>query len=109
MAKTYSNESFEELKKNFPDAFEYEEGYEYISIPELKLSETINVSALLCPQPREGYNSRLFFSKKFPLTEEKPWTEFYINDKLWYAYSWKTPTGLSLIQMIGNHIKARKK
>jgi hypothetical protein len=108
MAKNYPQTQFDELKKHFPNAKEFEEGYEYILLPALSLPNGEIMDVLLCPQLREGYHSRLFFADKFELNEEKPWSQFYIGDKNWYAYSWQPPTGLTLVQMIGNHLKAVK-
>jgi hypothetical protein len=106
MAKSYKQEDFAELKNQFSEAVEYEEGYDFILLPKLILLQDVSVDGLLCPQPREGYLSRLFFSKQLPLKEVKPWGQFYIMDKSWYAVSWQPPTSLRLIQMVGNHLKA---
>lgn len=105
----------EELRQLCGDARQHEEaGFTYFFMPQLNLPdgcEPATVDALLCPMSREGYNSRLFFASQIKpahTTTALNWNanSVRILEKNWHAYSWKTPGGLSLLQMVAVHLKA---
>jgi hypothetical protein len=93
-----------------------EAGFTYVYLSKLKLPDGCDPAqcdALLCPMSREGYNSRLFFESPIkPVkklnTQDLNWNTkgIRILEKNWDAYSWKTPEGLTLVQMIALHLKA---
>lgn len=107
----------EELKATFGNglASVSEAGVEYVLIRNLKLPNgwaPTEVEALLCPTPRDGYESRLFFSTRLRC-ERSPLTELNWNangvriaEQVWHAYSWKVPRGLHLAQLVAAHLKA---
>ena len=69
------------------------------------------VDALLCPTPRDGYESRLFYNQVVSSSQGRNWhvTNTRILDRQWSAFSWKTnQTGLRLAQMVAEHWCALK-
>jgi hypothetical protein len=107
------NDQIEELNRLFNKTYSYNEGgYIYLYIPDLQMPEGCSpekVDVLLCPMPRDGYNSRLFFAAKIkPLKSESPnWNAdgVRILEKNWYAFSWKVPQNIRLSQMIAIHLR----
>jgi hypothetical protein len=105
-----------ELRQISPRATEHSEGgVPYLLLPALALPpgcEPSAVDALLCPVPRDGYSSRLFFGLKVsPVGRENPsplnWNgSVRILERNWHAHSWRTPAGLRLAQMLTLHLKA---
>jgi hypothetical protein len=107
----------EEMKATFGNRLTsvYDAGVEYVLIPSLKLPDgcvPAEVETLLCPTPRDGYESRLFFS--VPIRSERPrstalnWNAngVRIAERVWHAYSWKVASGLRLTQAVAAHLKA---
>ncbi len=89
-----------------------EGGLTYILLQQLKLCEGSTpdtVDALLCPEPRDGYLSRIFFSQKvrFPGLQNPNWNAdgVRILEKNWHAISWKTrQENLRLAQILSDHL-----
>lgn len=107
-----------ELRKMCSVLYAAEEaGTAYIMLEGLILPDgTVpdKVDALLCPSPREGYTSRLYFSMKIQSLRynELNWNAngIRIFEKTWYAYSWKiNRSDLRLAQMVSDHLNAKKK
>lgn len=86
-----------------------EAGVTYLYVPRfLPLAPDGSVDILLCPSPRDGYPSRLFFSKQIPTAAGRNWNAqgVRIADKNWFGFSWKVETpGLSIAQMLGAHLQ----
>jgi hypothetical protein len=87
-----------------------EGGTNFIFIPNLALPsgcQPEKVDALLCPSPRDGYPSRLFFSQKIACGGSPNWNanDVRILDRNWFAYSFKVPSGIRLAQLIASHLK----
>ena len=66
------------------------------------------VDVLLCPTPRDGYASRLFFAEQV----RKPGCALNWNgtvrilERNWHAFSWRTSGQSSrLAQMVGEHLR----
>ena len=100
-----------ELKSQFPDiASAVEANVTYISIPKVKLPKGCTpeiIDVLLCPSPREGYSSRLFFSERVTSHPQLNWQPTVrILEKTWHVFSWQSPPGLRLAQMLAVHLKA---
>ena len=61
-------ESLAELQGLCPDAVEMPEGcYRYVYLPGLKVrsgEQVLVLDVLLCPQPKDGYSSRLYLSQQ---------------------------------------------
>ncbi len=87
-----------------------EGGFAYLLLPSLQLPPGCSpekVDALLCPVPRDGYPSRLFFAQQITSREQRNWnvTGVRILEGNWYAFSWIVPAGLRLAQLVGAHLK----
>jgi len=67
------------------------------------------VDVLLCPVPRDGYSSRLFFAHQVQKPSGAPpnWNgTVRILERNWYAFSWRMPEQpLRLAQMVGEHLR----
>jgi len=112
----FSENQINGLKSITPNLKTVQEGgYSYFYIEGLKLPEGCLpniVDALLCPTPLPNYQSRLYFSSKISGlgSSGRNW-----NGKLraigqnWFAISWQTKSGLSLVEMLSIHLKALKK
>lgn len=101
----------EELKKVFSNVSYAEEGgYRYYLIPQLELPENCTprvVDVLLCPDLKDGYNSRLYFSQQITSGKALNWhvTGVRILERNWCAFSWQLPAGLRLAQMLTAHLR----
>ncbi len=66
------------------------------------------VDALLCPTPRDGYSSRLFFALLLASPFPRNWnaSNVRIVDANWHAYSWKidAPGPFRLAQLVSMHL-----
>ena len=108
----FPEDQIAELKQLCPDVQLHEEaGCAFLLLPGLNLPEGCRprtLDALLCPTPRDGYPSRLFFSEKVTSPTERNWnaTGIRIAERSWTAYSWKANPNLRLAQMIAAHLGA---
>lgn len=107
----FPENQIEELKKITPNLMHAQEGgYNYLLIEKLQLPDgciPTLVDALLCPTPRDGYESRLFFSEKISGCPARNWNgNIRVLERNWYAISWKVPAGLRLSEILLVHIKA---
>lgn len=65
------------------------------------------VDALLCPSPRDGYESRLYFSANIAGGPARNWNgSVRIAERNWVAVSWRTAAGLRMAQMVSSHLDA---
>lgn len=105
----------EELKGVSPVSEFDEGGATFLLLPTFKLPDGClpsSVDLLLCPTPRDGYNSRLFFAERVqppqtPGRQALNWNgTARIAERNWQAFSWRTPSGLRLAQMLSIHLKA---
>src|SRR4051812_6668783 len=106
----FPKDQIEELKKLFLKVQLCEEGgATFFLIPALTLPDHCKptvADALLCPTPRDGYKSRLFFSEKIQVSKPPNWNAtIRIVERNWFAYSWETTDGLRLAQMIPEHLR----
>lgn len=104
-------DQIEELKQIAPSLRQASEGgYTYLLINGLKMPDGCvphEVDALLCSQPREGYNSRLFLSSQITGCPPLNWNgNIRALGENWYAISWQTSPGLRLVEMLQVHLKA---
>lgn len=109
----FEAEQLAELKKVFPGVKQFEEGgFVYFLLPSIKLPENCTpdqVDALFCPMDRDGYPSRLFFSQQVQPKTSRNWNAVNIRilERNWFAFSWTVPpSGLSLVNVIGAHLRA---
>ena len=70
-------------------------------------SRTESVEALLCPMPREGYPSRLYFSRQVAKAGLNWNGNLFLLGKNWYAVSWMLPKEkFRLAEMVALHLRA---
>ena len=101
------------LKTLYPVISAEEEGQVlFLRIENLILPEGANpqtVTGLLCPILRDGYQSRLFLSAKVAhLGQGTNWNAdgVLILGERWWAVSWQTKPGQTLIEMVLDHLQA---
>jgi hypothetical protein len=107
----FPQDQIDELKQIAPSLNIAEEGgYTFILIEKLKLPDHCSpteIDALLCPTPRDGYHSRLFFSSMVTGGPQRNWNgNIRVLGKNWHAVSWRTKEGLRLAQMLMIHLNA---
>ena len=111
----FSEDQLAELKSMWPSLSEAEEGgLTFIRIDGLRLAdgcEPRTVSGLLCPVPRDGYQSRLFISAKISHKGKgqnwNPQNGCVILNEHWWAVSWKTARqNQRLTEMMLDHLRA---
>ena len=101
-----SKEELAELVRLFSEIRSADEaGVTYYLLPNLQLPPGCNpasVDALLCPSPLDGYESRLFYALQVKGGPPRNWhvQGRRILERNWYAFSWKTCSGLRAVQMI---------
>jgi len=107
---TFPDDQVGELVRLYPHTTEAQEaGVPYFLIPELALPAGQNppqVDALLCPNGRDGYPSRLFLSQALANLAGRNWTNVRILERNWFAVSWRIRDGLRLAQMVRAHLDA---
>src|SRR5688500_10272254 len=106
----FAIDQIEELKQIAPSLRIAEEGgYTYLFIEQLKLPAHCTpavVDVLLCPQPKDGYDSRLFFSTIRGGIPARTWNgHLRVLDRTWHAASWRCRTGLRLAELLMVHLK----
>jgi hypothetical protein len=111
---TFDSDQIEELRGMCAALSVGEEaGLTYILMEKLRLAEGSapeTVDALLSPQPRDGYSSRLFFAERvtFANFPSPNWNAdgVRILEKNWHAISWKiNQENLRLAQMVADHLR----
>lgn len=88
-----------------------EAGVTYYLLPNLAMpsgASPARVDALLCPTPRDGYESRLYLAERVTGgTRPLNWNgQIRVLERYWCAVSWRTPAGLRLAQMVAIHLEA---
>ncbi len=88
-----------------------EAGFNFVHIEKLKFvtdGNEVEAEALLCPQLRDGYSTRLFLSRPFP-NKGQNWSQHTILDRNWHSWSWQNvPAEQRLVQILLSHLKALK-
>lgn len=110
----FSKEQIEELKQVSPNLRQSEEGgYTYFFLENYPLPigcRPDRIDLLLCPMPKNGYSSILYYAVKPTDCVVRNWNgNVHVLGRNWYSYSWQTQTGHSLIQMLQIHLNALKK
>lgn len=104
-------DQLEELRLLHQDARCAEEGgVTYVLLSNLSLPGGCTpptIDALLCPSPRDGYDSRLFFASQIQTPSPRNWNgTFRILDRNWYAFSWRlSSAGLRIAQVLAMHLR----
>lgn len=107
----FSQKEVDDLKKVAPELKKIQEGgHTFFYIEKLMLPDGCNpnvVEALLCPNNHSGYPNRLFFSAKVSSPQTRNWNgQLRVIGRNWYGISWRTKTGLTLLEMLSIHLKA---
>lgn len=109
---SYPADEIAELKELCPEVRLCDEGgITYFLLPQLHLPTgctPAQIDALLCPTPRDGYTSRLFFAQQVASPRGRNWNfNQRILEHNWHAISWQIPAGcLRLAQMVMIHLGA---
>lgn len=110
---TFSDDQIQELKLYCSKLARCEEGGVPLFLLEgLRLPDgctPATVDALLCPTPRDGYESKLYLSERVQARSTPNWTVSGVRicERNWHAYSWRvTRTGLRLAEILAGHLKA---
>lgn len=104
-----SEQTLEELRAVCPDAKVMQEGgYSYISLPQLKIPHVDGIvvrDALLCPQQKDGYLTRLYLSE--PVSNRgQNWTMSRILDRTWHTWSWNNIPAGRPAAVLAQHLRA---
>lgn len=109
----FPDDQIAELKQLAPNAARCSEGgLIYILLPQLELPDGCTphkADALLCPTPRDGYNSRLFFDRVVTSRQGLNWhmQNVRIAERNWSVFSWRVNRqDLRLAQIVGEHLRA---
>lgn len=102
----------EELKSLYGRVSEAtESGVSFLLLPQLALPAGCvpeRVDSLFCPEPRDGYPSRLFFAEKPRCHSSLNWNgQARILERNWFAFSWRinSPQPLRLAQTVQAHLR----
>lgn len=103
----------DELKAIFPGvSYASESGFDYFLIPNLAMPKPCSpesTDVLLCPNLRENYNSRLYFSSQVQSGKSLNWNgqNSFILGRLWHAFSWQLSQQPErrLVQMVALHLR----
>lgn len=107
----FPQDQIEELKRIAPILSIAEEGgLPYILIHQFQLPEGCQpelVDLLLCPRPRDGYQSRLFFAQQISGIPHRNWNgRLRALERNWYAISWQVSSGSRLAEILLIHLNA---
>jgi hypothetical protein len=112
VAEADTKSELDELLELCPEVEASEEaGVIFYFLPQLEMPtgrSPARVDALLCPSPRDGYSSRLFFAEQVSGgIKALNWNgQIRVLERNWCAVSWRTPPGLRLAQMVAIHLEA---
>jgi len=107
----YANQQIEDLKRYCVKLSTLTEGgVTFLYLEGLRLPmgcQPAVCDGLLCPEPKDGYPSRLFLSAQIsgPYTRNWNVSNARIGEKNWYAFSWKVDlVGPTLTQVLVAHL-----
>ena len=101
-----------ELRSLSPDAKQDQEGgVRYVLLPTLRLPEGCSPSeldCLLCVDPRDGYQGRLFFPQVVSSREQRNWQmqNVRILERNWCSFSWQIPVNLRPMEILLTLLRA---
>lgn len=106
-----SEDELTELKQFFNNVQTAKEGgITYVLLPGAALPTGCvpgTMDLLLCPTPRDGYESRLYFAGSIQCKAALNWNgNTRVLERNWIAYSWKIEASLRLLQMVQAHLQA---
>ncbi|KRA84081.1 hypothetical protein [Altererythrobacter sp. Root672] len=99
------------LRALCPEAELWDEaGSPLVFLPELRVESdgaVHTVDLLLCPRARDGYDTRLFFSKQLP--KARNWAPHALMARGWFAFSWQgIASSQPWLDILGSHLEAVK-
>src|SRR5208337_2625947 len=107
----YPKEQVEELKRYCQKLNAVtEDGVTYLYLEGLRLPtrcQPVECDALLCPEPKDGYPSRLYFSSQIQGAYTRNWnvSNARIVERNWFAFSWRVDTANpTLTQLLIAHL-----
>lgn len=109
---SFPADQVQELKSLAPGLSKCEEGgHTYFLLPGYSLPSGCRpeqTDLLLCPMPRDGYTSRLYFADQVSCRTSLHWNgTVRVLERNWHAFSWRiNQTDLRLAQMIATHLRA---
>lgn len=114
MNTVYPPDQRAEMAALWPGAVISEEGgATFILLPNVDLPDGLSparADLLLCPDGRDGYASRLFFSARIEGGPDRNWNGVArILERAWWAFSWNIPPGLRLAQMVEAHLNGLRR
>jgi len=101
-----------ELRRRHPGAKRCEEGGAlFYHIPNLPLPPgctPAQTDALLCPTPRDGYPSRLYFAQAIqgPVTRNWNTNNVRLFERDWFAFSWSGVAGRRPADLVLAYVRA---
>ncbi len=106
----FPQEQIDELKRLFPGvSYAAEGGFDYFLLPNVPLPTQCQsgpMDVLLCPNVRDGYNSRLYFPVQVQCGKTPNWNGgTFLFGRQWHAFSWRLSQGARLLQMVLSHLK----
>lgn len=110
----YDQNQIDELKQVSPElSFTEDGGRTFFLLKNFSLPEGCtpeNMDLLLCPNPRNGYMSLLYFeTKPAGIIPSLNWNgTMHLFSKNWYCFSWQSNPGHTLLQMLRLHLNALK-
>lgn len=105
------DEELAELQRRYPGSKRCEEGgTTFYFIPKLPLPDGCTpaaTAAILCPTPRDGYPSRLYFADQIQSVAVRNWNVHpYILGQNWHAFSWSNVPELPLTDLVLTYVRA---
>jgi len=107
----YSKDQLEELKSYCSKLSAFTEGsVTFLYLEGLRLPEGCQQQVccgLLCPVPRDGYPSRLYFSEQIVSPFARNWnvSNARIAERNWFAFSWRVElVAPTLVQILVAHL-----
>lgn len=107
----FPHDQVEELKALYGDVHRADEGgFSFILLKDVELPAGCTPAKsdlLLCPMPRDGYSSRLFFPQQIRSKTPRNWNgQIRILDRNWWAFSWSMNTPPTrLAEMVSTHLQ----
>lgn len=108
----FTTDQVQELKLLAPGLSRCEEGgYTYFLLPSFPLPTGCRperTDLLLCPVPRDGYTSRLYYADRVVCHTSLNWNgAVRVLERNWHAFSWRiNQHDLRLAQMVVTHLRA---
>lgn len=85
-----------------------EAGLPLVYLPDMRIGDDQGpIDLLLCPRTRDGYDTRLFFSRQ--LSVERNWSAYVILTGNWYTFSWNgIASSQPWLDILGAHLGAAR-